>query len=84
MENTSNMPNNIYLVIPSMTSKEVQKFGKNLGYGVTMGVFSAMFTVNLALGVLKAVRKHLDKKVSTAAESTEGTVVFNEEETTEE
>lgn len=84
MEKSNNIQHSMYLEYPVMTSKEVRKFGKDLGYGVTMGVFSAMFTVNVAIGILKAVRKHLDKKISTATESNEGTVEFNEEETTEE
>ncbi len=45
------------------TPKNVRRIGFNLGYGVTQGVFAAMFMSHVALGFLKAVRKRMEKKV---------------------
>ena len=44
----------------NVTRKEVTKFGFDLGYSVTTGVFSAVFMVHLTLGFLKAVKRKLD------------------------
>lgn len=44
------------------TSKQIKKLGFDLGYGATMGVFSAMFIAHLYIGIAKAVKKHMDKK----------------------
>lgn len=70
---------------PMMTAKEVRKLGKDFGYGMTMGVFSAIFTINIGIGIAKAIKKHMEKKVDTG-EKKSGTVVFKEDEerTTEE
>ena len=46
-----------------VTSKEIRKLGFDLGYGVTTGVFSAMFMVHLTLGMLKAIKRHTEKKL---------------------
>lgn len=74
----------ICLDFPKMTSKEVRKFGRDLGYGVTIGVFSAMFTVNMMIGIVKAIRKRSEKKAN-ATDKTGPTIEFkdDEEENTE-
>ena len=63
---------------PMMTAKEVRKFGRDLGYGVTMGVFSAVFTINVGIGIAKAIKRHLDKKVEIKEKKT-CTVEFKED-----
>ena len=80
MENATNVQHSIYLEYPVMTSKEVRKLGKDLGYGVTMGVFSAVFTVNVVIGIMKAVRKHFDKKADSASKEEGCTVEFKDDE----
>lgn len=45
-----------------MTTKEVKKFGRAFGYGVTMGVFSALCTINIGIGIYKAIKKVASKK----------------------
>lgn len=73
----------ICLNIPKMTSKEVRKFGRDLGYGVTMGVFSAMFTVNIAIGIVKAIKKHSEKKACSTDGAGPTIEIKDEEENTE-
>ena len=63
---------------PMLTAKEVRKLGKDFGYGVTMGVFSAIFTINVGIGIAKAIKRRLDKKVETG-EKKMGTVEFKED-----
>jgi len=62
---------------PMMTAKQVKKLGKDFGYGMTMGVFSAIFTINVGIGIVKAVKRRLGKKVE--IENKSGTVVFKED-----
>lgn len=62
---------------PMMTAKQVKKLGKDFGYGMTMGVFSAIFTINIGIGIAKAIKKRLGQKVET--ENKSGTVVFKED-----
>lgn len=45
-----------------LTSKQVRRLGFDLGYGITQGVFAAAFMTHVALGFVKAVRKHVEKK----------------------
>ena len=63
---------------PMLTAKEVRKLGKDFGYGVTMGVFSAIFTINVGIGVAKAIKRRLEKKVE-AGEKKTCTVEFKED-----
>ena len=51
-----------------MTAKQIKKLGYELGYSMTMGTFSAIFMVNLAIGIFKAIERHADKKVKAAEE----------------
>lgn len=49
--------------------KEVRKMGYELGYGVTMGVASAVFVINLGIGVVKALKRRADKKAGSKEET---------------
>lgn len=62
---------------PMMTAKEVRKLGRDFGYGMTMGVFSAIFAINIGIGIAKAIKRRMGKKVET--ENKSGTVIFKED-----
>lgn len=59
------------------TSKQVRKLGYDLGYGVASGIFSAMFMMHMCLGIMKAVKRHMEKKLDVKVER--GEPVENEE-----
>ena len=67
MENNHDIVMNTYTFQFQSTTKELRRIGFNLGYGATTGVFSAIFMIHLGLGVVKALKRHADKKAEKEA-----------------
>lgn len=54
----------VYMIASNIqySSKAVRKFGKDLGFGITMGVFSAVIVINTTMKCAKEIKKLVTKK----------------------